>query len=177
MSGWPPEVPDALATCHVQRGAPGVSTPTLGSFMLRSPLRGELKRLCIEKFEQPIADKVGRRSVVAIAKGYYGYGQAKHKCVDFPRSMEIGDQIARMCLPAGIPPNFTHALIAATPKFKEGGIGYHRDRECTPGSMLWAIGLVGKRTVRVELEPGQKLTEVNGDYLATNGCRLIKPIQ
>ena len=100
-------------------GSAGPQHPHLRSVHASELLRRELKELCLQKFEQPVADKVGRRSVIAIGKGWYGYGQTKHQCIDCPRIMEIGDQIARQCLPAGISPKFTHALIVATQKFKE----------------------------------------------------------
>ena len=48
----------------------------------------------------------------------------------------------------------------------------HKDLECVPGSMLLAIGLAGKRTVRFKLGPKHEMTEVSGDYLATNGLHV-----
>ena len=65
--------------------------------------------------------------------------------------MQIGDQIARGALPAGVSPGFTHALIAATPAQRKGGIGSHRDLERVPGSNLLALGLDGAEAGLVEL--------------------------
>ena len=85
--------------------------------------------------------------------------------------MEIGDLIARETLPAGQSPDFTHALIAATPSHRKGGIGKHTDEECAPGSVLLAIGLEGTRVVKFDM-PVHGQTIIKGDYLATNGLHV-----
>ena len=79
--------------------------------------------------------------------------------------MRVGKEIARR---AGYQTNFTHALIAATPAHRDGGIGTHIDRECVPGFPLLAVGLDGERKVQFDF-PGHGMTEVKGEYLALAG--------
>ena len=86
--------------------------------------------------------------------------------------MQIGDQIARSALPAGVSPGFTHALIAATPAKRLGGIGKHRDLEFVPGSSLLAIGLQGDdRIVKFDM-PKHWETRIQGDDLAMAGLHV-----
>ena len=82
--------------------------------------------------------------------------------------MQLGDEIARGALPAGVSPGFTHALIAATPAWRPGGIGKHKDGECVPGSALLALELEGSKVAHFDV-PGHGVVKVTGDYLATKG--------
>ena len=81
------------------------------------------------------------------------------------RMMQIGHIIANQ---HHAQDNFTHALIAATPANVKGGIGWHTDRECPPGTPLLAVGLEGRRGVIFNF-PEHGKTNIHGDYLALNG--------
>ena len=127
--------------------------------------RDDLKKWAEELFDKGHGDLVGGRTVIAVGHGLYRYGRTVHKSVDCPKIMKAGKEIARR---AGIQTNFTHALIAATPAHRDGGIGTHTDRECVPGSPLLAVGLDGRRKVLFDF-PGHGTTQVEGDYLALSG--------
>ena len=103
--------------------------------------------------------------MIAVGHGLDKYGRTVHDSVDCPKIMRAGKEIARR---AGYQTNFTHALIAATPADRDGGIGTHTDRECVPGSPLLAVGLGWKLKVQFDF-PGHGTAEVNGDYLALAG--------
>ena len=123
-------------------------------------------------FDEGLAGCVGRRSVIAVGSGYYGYGRTRHKCLQCPRIMQIGDKIARGATPSGTSLGFTHGLIAVTPAKRSGGIGKHKDQECVPGTSLLALALDGgDRKVTFDM-PRHGPTQIQGDYLATKGLHV-----
>ena len=98
--------------------------------------RAELRNLALELFGTHGPDAVGKRNVIAVGAcksiPLYRYGRTRHKPVRNDRVMQLGDKFAKSASPAGISPTSPHALIAATPAHKRGGIGKHKDQECIP---------------------------------------------
>ena len=119
----------------------------------------------IEELEQKHGFKqLPKRSVIAVGKGEYVYGNVRHECVYCPRLIEIGESMARR---AGVHARFTDALITATPA--GGGIPPHKDHECEPNTPLLAIGLKGKRKVFFKVD-GHGFLPLEGDYLSRSGA-------
>ena len=91
-----------------QRSAPTPSVhsggPTLAQIKavhVNKGLKKELRKLALGLPNEHGADLVGRRCVIAVGSGYYGYGRTRHKCLQCPRTLQIGAEIARNAMPVG----------------------------------------------------------------------------
>ena len=113
--------------------------------------------------------KINGRSVLAVGEGPCRHCRAAHDSMQCERLMQLGRDVAKAVLPAGIEPGFTHGLVAITPQHKRGGIGTHKDRECVARSPLLGIGLEGNRDVRFVADDGRVITTATTDYIAVDG--------